>query len=69
MSPVIAHFVRQAIGGIGDSKRAACLCTAARIEVAVWLRALRLLLEEGTEARHVASCLASMVAIPRRGGS
>ena len=46
VSPVVAHSVWQAIGGVGDSKRAACLCTAAGIEVAGWSRIVRLLLEE-----------------------
>ena len=58
MPPVIAHSVWEATRTVGDSQRATRLGTAARIEVAVWLRVLRLLLEERTKARHVAFYLA-----------
>ena len=58
VSPVIAHSVWEAIRTVGDIQRAACLCTAAGIEVAGWMRVLRFLLEKGSEARHDACCLA-----------
>jgi hypothetical protein len=56
---VIAHSVWQAICSVRYDQCATRLHTAAGIEVAIWLRVLRLFLEEGPEARHVAFGLAS----------